>query len=203
MASSTPIPPTRRSSTPTFPVTAATTTANGGAHQQQPNREATLEEIAASRRTGYTAEDDDERWMLSCAGVQVPLGAAKWIKNEGSTARDFLARERNWLSWVKLSVTLFVISAALLLRFSFSEDEIPNWEASAEKPLGILFFCSAWSSLLVGIFTLYSHQNAMRRKEGFIYSGRISQAVTWAIGLLTVSACILLLVAEDRASGGL
>lgn len=45
------------------------------------------------------------------------------------------ARERNWLSWVKLSVTLFVITAALLLRFSFSSHPLPHYEYDAERPV--------------------------------------------------------------------
>lgn len=51
-------------------------------------------------------------------------------------ARDYLARERNWLSWVKLSTTLSVISAAMLLRFQFGEQiKVPGYEVASEIPV--------------------------------------------------------------------
>lgn len=45
------------------------------------------------------------------------------------------ARERNWLSWVKLSVTLFIISATLALRFSFFAEKLPSYSFHAEEPV--------------------------------------------------------------------
>ncbi|KAL8278731.1 hypothetical protein RQP46_008800 [Phenoliferia psychrophenolica] len=137
--------------------------------------------------------EEDGELSIQCGPLRLPLGEAPWVLNEGSTAR-----ERNWLSWVKLSVTLFVITAALLLRFSFSSHPLPKYEYEAERPLGILFFCAAWGALMVGIFGFFSFQTAMRRRDGFIYSGPITQILVWAIGCLTLAACILLLIADDN-----
>lgn len=39
---------------------------------------------------------------------------------------------------------------------------------------------------------------ALRRKDGFVYSGPITQALVWGIGLLTVASCIIILVADDE-----
>lgn len=44
-----------------------------------------------------------------------------------------------------------------------------------------------------------SFQTAMRRREGFIYSGPITQVLVWGIGGLTLAACILLLIADDES----
>lgn len=46
------------------------------------------------------------------------------------------ARERNFLSWIKLSSTLAVLSAALLIRFQFgSQVQLPEWEEKAQVPV--------------------------------------------------------------------
>lgn len=58
------------------------------------------------------------------------------IANEGSTARDGFAHERNYLAMAKLSLSLFVISAALLLRFHFGASvAVPPFEMAAGEPV--------------------------------------------------------------------
>lgn len=45
------------------------------------------------------------------------------------------ARERNFLSWTKLTVSLAVISAALLVRFQYGVGALPAWEQRAQEPV--------------------------------------------------------------------
>lgn len=132
------------------------------------------------------------------------------------------ARERNWLTWVRLSVTLSVISAALFLRFQFGATlgKIPKFELEAEMPvrpcsawlfpwplrpltflripsssqLGILFFVAAGACLGVGVVTHFTYDRLMRQRTGFVHSGRGTQIVVWGVCGLTIAACILLLI---------
>ncbi|ORY74286.1 hypothetical protein BCR35DRAFT_306737 [Leucosporidium creatinivorum] len=152
-------------------------------------------------------QDDEERgeeeagskdgYQCTCLPSGL-FGSSLLVENRGSTARDYLARERNWLSWVKLSTTLAVISAAMLLRFQFGEQiKVPGYEVASEIPLGILFSIAAGASLLVGVGGHFSYDQLMRRQAGFVYSGKPTQIVVWSICGLTIAACVLLLVAGD------
>ncbi|GAA5934904.1 DUF202 domain-containing protein [Sporobolomyces koalae] len=128
--------------------------------------------------------------------------AASWkrplvIANEGSTARDFLARERNFLSWVKVTLYLLVISAALLLRFQLGrEGSIPQVELNADTPLGVLFFVAALCTIAIGTSGYFGVTKSYFQKKGFAYAGRIGEAVIAGIGLLIVTTCIILLAAN-------
>ncbi|BGP01169.1 hypothetical protein NBRC10513v2_002121 [Rhodotorula toruloides] len=119
------------------------------------------------------------------------------IPNDGSTARDYLARERNFLSWIKLSSTLAVLSAALLIRFQFgSQVQLPEWEQKAQVPLGILFFIACIASLVIGTTTFYRSQSGYAQHKAFVYAGKFTDLLIVGIGLLTLAACILLLAAK-------
>ncbi|BGP23205.1 DUF202 domain protein [Rhodotorula toruloides] len=119
------------------------------------------------------------------------------IPNDGSTARDYLARERNFLSWIKLSSTLAVLSAALLIRFQFgSQVQLPDWEEKAQVPLGILFFIACMASLVIGTITFYRSQSGYAQLKAFVYAGKFTDLLIVGLGLLTLTACILLLAAK-------
>ncbi|KWU43555.1 hypothetical protein RHOSPDRAFT_34865 [Rhodotorula sp. JG-1b] len=119
------------------------------------------------------------------------------ILNEGSTARDYLARERNFLSWLKLTVSLAVISAALLVRFQFGGGTLPDWEKHAQEPLGILFFIASLGSLVSASITFYRSQSGFARHKAFVYAGRVQDALMIGIASLTLVTCIILLVADS------
>ncbi|BGP14352.1 hypothetical protein JCM10213v2_002299 [Rhodosporidiobolus nylandii] len=119
------------------------------------------------------------------------------MPNEGSTARDFLARERNFLSWIKLATTLAIISAALLIRFQFGKEiSMPQWEIDAEVPLGCLFFAATLASLAVGTHGFYASASGYLARKAFVYGGIVVDGLVVGIGLLTIAACVLLLAAD-------
>ncbi|GAA5916960.1 DUF202 domain-containing protein [Sporobolomyces salmoneus] len=126
----------------------------------------------------------------------------KWYKplripNEGSTARDFLARERNFLSWVKLTIYLIAIFAALLLRFQLGQDgRVPHFQHNAETPLGVLFFVASLGTAAIGTSSYFGVTRSYFQRKGFAYAGKIGDVLLVGIGLLTISTCILLLVAD-------
>ncbi|GAA5830579.1 hypothetical protein JCM5353_002918 [Sporobolomyces roseus] len=119
------------------------------------------------------------------------------IPNEGSTARDFLARERNFLSWIKLTLYLIAIFCSLLLRFQLGQPTIvPRFQLDAETPLGILFFVAALAAVTSSISSYYGVTAAYFEKKGFAYAGRVGDACMLGIGLLIIITCIILLVAD-------
>ncbi|GAA6000507.1 hypothetical protein JCM10207_008043 [Rhodosporidiobolus poonsookiae] len=133
------------------------------------------------------------------SGRPVPqrLCRSALVPNEGSTARDYCARERNFLSWIKLSSTLAVISASLLIRFQFgTRIGMPDWEVAAETPLGILFFIATLAAIIVSATTFHSTDTGYAQRKAFVYAGQAAELVSLAIGLLTIAACVLLLAAD-------
>ncbi|GAA5976558.1 hypothetical protein JCM11641_001339 [Rhodosporidiobolus odoratus] len=125
------------------------------------------------------------------------LWGTKRIPNEGSTARDYLARERNFLSWIKLATTLAIISAALLIRFQFGKAVfMPQWEIDGEIPLGILFFVATLACLGVGTHSFYTSTSGYSQNKAFVYAGKAVDVLVVGIGLLVAVACVLLLAAD-------
>ncbi|SCV67847.1 BQ2448_5458 [Microbotryum intermedium] len=134
-------------------------------------------------------EDEHHRARYLC-GVDKYYGGTRMVPNEGSTAR-----ERNFLSWIKLSSVLSIISAAILLHLSLGgQKEVPQFALNAAVPLSILFFIAAFSSLFVGVYDTFSVDDKYRRRAGFVYAGRASQLTTWAICGLALTSCIILVI---------
>ncbi|GAA5887255.1 hypothetical protein JCM6882_002464 [Rhodosporidiobolus microsporus] len=166
-----------------------------------PSRTATTFETPSAPIAGPSRPANPEgegRRRDGLKGVQ-KLWGTTLVLNEGSTTRDYLARERNFLSWVKLCGFLALISASLLIRFQFGKTvSTPNWQVEAEIPLGILFFVATIGSLFIGSTTFFTSATGYSQNKAFVYGGRIVDVVLWGVGLLTITACVLLLAADGH-----
>ncbi|GAA6034889.1 hypothetical protein JCM8097_009352 [Rhodosporidiobolus ruineniae] len=160
----------------------------------------------ASRETLSRPYDEPEQARPAGEAVEVESGTtapgklwgSQLVLNEGSTARDYLARERNFLSYIKLATTLAIISASLLIRFQFGRTiEMPRWEVEAEVPLGVLFFAATLGSLIIGTYSFYTSATGYSEHRAFVYAGKAVDVFVVGIGLLTVAACVLLLAGSD------
>ncbi|GAA5892858.1 hypothetical protein JCM8208_004106 [Rhodotorula glutinis] len=119
------------------------------------------------------------------------------VPNNGSTARDYCARERNFLSMVKMSTTLALVSAALLIRFQFGEEvSMPRFERYAQTPLGILFFVACLVTLAAGTFTFYTTSSGYEHRQAFVYAGKSTDAALVCVTVLVFTTCVVLLVAN-------
>ncbi|BGP54190.1 hypothetical protein JCM8202_001324 [Rhodotorula sphaerocarpa] len=154
--------------------------------------------VAAFRASASADEEGGEaRSSRSHRALPVQkLWGSSLIENNGSTARDYLARERNFLSWTKLTVSLAVISAALLVRFQYGVGALPAWEQRAQEPLGILFFIASLGSLASAAATFYRSQSGYARHKAFVYAGRATDVLMFGIAVLTLTTCIILLAAD-------
>ncbi|TNY22370.1 hypothetical protein DMC30DRAFT_147981 [Rhodotorula diobovata] len=140
-------------------------------------------------RPANDAEDGREPVQKLWGSVLVP--------NVGSTARDYCARERNFLSLVKLATTLALVAACLLIRFQFGDEiSMPAFEKYAQTPLGILFFVACLASLAAGTITFYTVSSGYEHRQAFVYAGMYNDAVLVCITALIFTTCILLLVAN-------
>ncbi|KAM0788512.1 hypothetical protein ACM66B_001642 [Microbotryomycetes sp. NB124-2] len=129
------------------------------------------------------------------------IRGSNYVPNIGSTCRDYCARERNFLSWARLSIILAVISAAMLLRFQLGQQtNVPGYQIASEVPLGILFFVASFNCMMTGVIGHFTYDRQMRRRAGFVQSGRPTQIILWSVGLLTMATCILLLSSSNLSA---
>ncbi|BGP38397.1 hypothetical protein JCM10450v2_002342 [Rhodotorula kratochvilovae] len=137
----------------------------------------------------------DERDLEDERAPVQKLWGSTLVLNVGSTARDYCARERNFLSMVKMTVTLALVAAALLIRFQFGEEiDMPVFEKHAQTPLGILFFVACLATLAVGTFSFYSVSAGYEHRQAFVYSGTINDALLVSLTALVFTTCVVLLV---------
>ncbi|KAH9814561.1 hypothetical protein DFH28DRAFT_970370 [Melampsora americana] len=88
------------------------------------------------------------------------------INNTGSTARDHLAKDRNWMQWARLSSNLSVLGVLLSLRSSWPSNSNPN-PGRADEPISIIFFVVSILSILVGLLE-YSHVHSQMSQNKVI-----------------------------------
>lgn len=135
---------------------------------------------------------DGEAERKSVWQTLLTLGDEVLIDNEGSTCRDRLARDRNWMQWVRLrsftpgfltdtgrwqirlSTTLAAVATALLLRFRFddeSDDQTPRIGQGIQFPLGCVFFSVAVCAVGAGFVEHWVVSKRMARNMAFVESG--------------------------------
>jgi len=145
---------------------------------------------------GSDEEDDDEK---KCCTSFPSLSLE--IDNEGSTCRDHLARERNLLSSLRISVTLLVVSAALVLRIRLVDiGEGGNVHFISRKwamPLGAILFTFSVLVLISGIGDFFQAQQMMRRRYGIIRPNFLYELVIVLLTIILGTICILFLALAE------
>ncbi|KAK7956078.1 uncharacterized protein PG986_005300, partial [Apiospora aurea] len=71
------------------------------------------------------------------------------LENESSDARDHCANERTFLSYLRLSIYMAIVSVAIVVSFHL-RSQPSALELRIAKPLGIIFWILAFACLLVG-----------------------------------------------------
>lgn len=64
------------------------------------------------------------------------------------------------------------------------------------KQLGILFFVASLGAVGIGTSSYYGVTKSYFQKKGFAYAGRVVDALMLGIGLLIITTCLLLLIAN-------
>ncbi|KAK8090932.1 hypothetical protein PG994_000437 [Apiospora phragmitis] len=71
------------------------------------------------------------------------------LENESSDARDHCANERTFLSYLRLSIYMAILSVAIVVSFHL-RSQPSALELRIAKPLGIIFWILAFACLMVG-----------------------------------------------------
>ncbi|KAJ5567948.1 hypothetical protein VI817_007115 [Penicillium citrinum] len=131
---------------------------------------------------------EDQRHIL----LARPLLGALLFENNTSDARDHCANERTFLSWLRLSMYLAIVSLAIIISFHFHEQP-SGLERRMALPLGIIFWLLSLTCLING-FANYS-RTVMKysRKAALVQSGWKTQVVFTVVGTVILGSCILFL----------
>ena len=124
-----------------------------------------------------------------------PLYAPLLFPNNSSDARDHCANERTFLSWLRLSIYLAVVSVAILLNFHL-KSQPSDLEQKLSRPLGVVFWCLSLACLATGCgiymetVTKYAHRRAL------VQSGVKTQFIFGVVASAIIAACGVFLGAE-------
>ena len=127
-----------------------------------------------------------------------PIFGALLFENTTSDARDHCANERTFLSWLRLSMYLAVVSVAIIISFHFREKP-SGLEQRMSLPLGIVFWILSITCLLNGFANYTRTVRKYSRKAALVQSGWKTQMVFTVVGTAILGSCILFLSTSRRA----
>ncbi|KAL4886662.1 hypothetical protein BJY04DRAFT_76204 [Aspergillus karnatakaensis] len=125
-----------------------------------------------------------------------PYLGALLFENSASDARDHCANERTFLSWLRLSMYLGVVSIALLMSFHFGSQP-SSLERKMSLPMGIVFWVLALVSLGNGLANYIKTVKKYSRKVALVQSGWKTQLTFVVVGGVILGSCIVLLVTDS------
>ena len=106
-----------------------------------------------------------------------PLLAPLLFKNESSDARDHCANERTFLSWLRLSIYMSVVSVAIIISFHL-KSQPTSIERRVALPFGMLFWLLSLACLASGFANYVSTVTKYSRRQALVQSGWKTQAVS-------------------------
>lgn len=127
-----------------------------------------------------------------------PLYSSLLLPNTSSDARDHLANERTFLSWLRLSMYLAIVSAAILVSFHLQQKPSPL-ERHLALPLGICFWVLSLIVLAVGMANYIITVTKYARKKALVQTGWRTQMVVGILAAVIAGCCGLFLGVEAKA----
>ncbi|KAJ4165005.1 hypothetical protein LMH87_006655 [Akanthomyces muscarius] len=122
-----------------------------------------------------------------------PILGALLFDNESSDARDHCANERTFLSYLRLSVLMAIVSMAMTLSFHLKQQPTAL-ERQIAKPLGAIFWVLAVLTLAVGISNYIRTVNLYSQRAAIVQSGWRTQTVLGVLSACIFATCLVLLV---------
>ena len=115
-----------------------------------------------------------------------PLLAPLLFPNESSDARDHCANERTFLSWLRLSVYMSVVSAAIILSFHL-KSQPTSVERRIALPVGLVFWVLSLACLVSGFGNYLKTVRKYAQRRALVQSGWKTQVVCsfcllWRVG---------------------
>ncbi|KAJ4390542.1 hypothetical protein N0V93_004138 [Gnomoniopsis smithogilvyi] len=139
--------------------------------------------------------DDDTSRLFPCTSPFFiwPFFGPLLFENQTSDARDHCANERTFLSYLRLSIYMAIVSVAIVLSF-----HVKNQPSAAElamaRPLGVLFWLLSVACLLVGLGNYIETVNKYSRKAAIVQSGFKTQVTMGFVSVAIIATCVTLLV---------
>lgn len=98
--------------------------------------------------------------------------------NTDSDARDHCANERTFLSYLRLSIYMTVVSIAIVISFHL-KSEPSQLELRMAQPLGIVFFLLSLACLVLGFGNYIKTVNKYSRRVAIVQTGWKTQSVCY------------------------
>lgn len=108
--------------------------------------------------------------------LQRPFLAPLVFPNESSDARDHCANERTFLSWLRLSMYLAVVSVAIVISFHL-KTKPSELELRMALPLGCIFWVLSLACLASGMANYVRTVTRYSRRAALVQSGWKTQLV--------------------------
>ncbi|KAK3990046.1 hypothetical protein QBC44DRAFT_342111 [Cladorrhinum sp. PSN332] len=122
------------------------------------------------------------------------------FNNETSDCRDHCANERTFLSYLRLSIYMAIVSVAIVLSFHLRKTA-SEVELRMAVPLGAIFWILSVSCLGVGVANYIKTVNKYSRRAAIVQSGWKTQTVMATTALSIAGACVSLLVINKLNEG--
>jgi uncharacterized membrane protein YidH (DUF202 family) len=132
--------------------------------------------------------------------LALPFYAPLLFPNVSSNARDHCANERTFLSWLRLSVYLAVVSVAILINFHLKHQPTPL-ERRVSFPLGIAFWILSLACLVNGFSNYIRTVAKYARRRALVQSGIKTQIVFGVVATAIIAACGVFLGVEAESKG--
>jgi len=118
--------------------------------------------------------------------------------NEASDARDHCANERNFLSWLRLSIYLCVVSVAVIMSFSIKEKP-SKLERQMAIPLGAIFWVLSLLALSTGLGLYVTTIRKYSRRAPLVESGLKTRLIFFVICVVIIGTCLIFLSTEAHS----
>ncbi|EKD21672.1 uncharacterized protein L3040_004896 [Drepanopeziza brunnea f. sp. 'multigermtubi'] len=127
----------------------------------------------------------------------VPFFGPLLFENANSDARDHCANERTFLSYLRLSVYMAVVSIAIVVSFHL-KSQPSTLELRMARPLGVIFWLLSISSLALGFGNYIQTVNKYSRRAAIVQTGWKTQSVLTMIAFSIVAVCVLFLATNSK-----
>ncbi|RGP60171.1 mitochondrial repair [Fusarium longipes] len=142
----------------------------------------------AVQTISYDNSSDDERPFFHW-----PIFGPLVVENESSDARDHCANERTFLSYLRLSVYMAIVSVAITLSFHLKSEASPL-ELRMAKPLGTIFWALSVMTLIAGMANYIRTVNKYSKRAAIVQIGWKTHTVFSLTAVSIIGTCVILLV---------
>lgn len=109
--------------------------------------------------------------------LTAPFFSPLLFPNLSSDARDHCANERTFLSWLRLSVYMAIVSVAIMISFHL-KNEPTHIEKQLALPVGLLFWVLSFACLANGFANYVKTVTKYGRRRALVQSGWKTQIVS-------------------------